>query len=116
MSVQATTVLASSARTTSGNSTTVTVPDWSPADPRSVSVYQNVTAQSGTTPTLDMQVQWSPDGTTWYSASDTFTQVAAATGTAVKQFAVKAPYWRLSYTIAGTTPSYTFDVKAVYQA
>ena len=112
------TILSSAARTATGQSASVTVPDWQPADPRSVSIFVNVTAQSGTTPTLDIAVQWSVDGTNWYpvdGTADSISQYAAVTGLKAKQFTVKGPYYRISYVIAGTTPSYTFDVKAAYQ-
>lgn len=104
-------ILTSAARTTSGNSTTCTAADKH----KYLNVFLNVTAQSGTTPTLDLQIQWSLDGNTWFSVSDTFTQVGAVTGQFFKQFIVKAPYYRALYTIGGTTPSYTFTVDATLQ-
>jgi hypothetical protein len=73
----------------------------------------NVSAASGTTPTLDLTVEWSPDGgTTWYKADtpDAFTQITAAKQV-VKSFTLKGTSYRVVWTIGGTTPSFTFDVK-----
>ncbi len=101
-------VLASAARTTSGNATV------SGADTGdTLSLQVDVTAASGTTPTLDISVQWSMDGTIWSPAAtpDTFTQITAVTSV-VKTFQVKAPNFRVVYAIGGTTPSFTFSVRS----
>lgn len=72
-----------------------------------------VTAVSGTTPTLVCEVEWSFDGTTFSQSdpADVFTQVTTAVRR-VKLFKVKAPFYRIAYTIGGTTPSFTFTAKA----
>jgi hypothetical protein len=77
-----------------------------------VNIAVAVTAHSGTTPTLDLSVEWSNDGSTWFSAqaADTFTQVTTTDSNFVKQFVCKAPQFRVKWTIAGTTPSYTFSI------
>lgn len=94
------------ARTTSGQSDPVTV------DPRAarIALAVDVTAVSGTSPTMDLAVEWSFDGNTWFPAdsADSFTQITAA-AKAVKSFAPKASQARLVWTIAGTTPSFTFS-------
>lgn len=103
-----TTVIASAARTTSGQSASLQC-----GQVPVISLLVNVTAASGTTPTLDITVQWSPDGgATWASADpvDSFTQITAA-GNVAKRFAVKANVYRIVYTIGGTTPSFTFSVR-----
>jgi hypothetical protein len=100
---------ASSARTASGNGTTLAVPVGD------VSFALDVTVVSGTTPTLDVKVQWSHDaGTTWFDADtpDTFAQITAAKKT-IKLFAAKAPHARIVWTIAGTTPSFTFAAHVI---
>jgi hypothetical protein len=101
----------SAARTTSGNSGTASV--QVPANVDTVSVLANVTAASGTTPSLVLSVQWSNDGTTWATADppDTFTAITAA-GVVVKAFPVRAAVIRLAWTITGTTPSFTFSADA----
>lgn len=76
--------------------------------PNNLSIILNVTAASGTTPSLTVEVQWSNDGTTFFSAStpDAFTAITAV-GTALKPFQVKGRFARLKYTVTGTTPSFT---------
>lgn len=77
-----------------------------------VSLFVNCTAVSGTSPSMTLSVQWSNDGVTWADAdgtADTFAAITAAKNT-VKQFIVKGPLYRVTYTITGTTPSFTFGV------
>lgn len=105
-------IVTSAARTTSSNSSTLVVADRH----KYLNVFVNVTAQSGTTPTMDLRIDWSLDGTTWYNVADTFTQIGAVTGAFFKQLIVKAPYYRLVWTLGGTTPSYTFTSDATLQA
>ena len=69
-----------------------------------------VTAVSGTSPSCTFSVQFSEDGTDWAApASNSFTAITAA-GNAAMQFTALAPYWRLVWTITGTSPSFTFNV------
>jgi hypothetical protein len=79
--------------------------------PQYLSVLIRVTAVSGTTPSLTVEVQWSNDGTNFVSATtaDNFTAITAV-GTALKQFNIKGRYARLKYTITGTTPTETVDI------
>ena len=69
----------------------------------------DVTAASGTTPTLDITIQESIDKVNWYSLG-TFTQATGVTNEQ-KKFADPAPYIRGLWTIGGTTPSFTFTLK-----
>ena len=83
----------------------------------------NVTAISGTSPTLIAKLQYSPDGgTTWIDYTNKpVTATISATGqttlivcpgvTEVANSAVSLPLpriVRMHYTIGGTTPSFTF--------
>ena len=100
-------VVASAARTTTGTSSALDAPEG--AD---LVLSASVTAASGTTPTLDLSVEWSSDGgTTWYTAdpADTITQFTAAAAR-VKRFTAKGTEYRVRWTIGGTTPSFTFAV------
>lgn len=112
------TLLASAARTASGNGSAVS----------GMSKYTKfafelvVSAAAGTTPTLDVKVQHSIDGgTTWFDLV-TFAQKTAA-GSELKMEAdvegataeVYGDDFRVTYTIGGTTPSFTFYVKAAAQ-
>lgn len=68
----------------------------------------DVTAASGTSPTLDVAVETSYDGSTWRSVA-AFAQKTAA-GTERKSFSGCDRFVRITYTIGGTTPSFTFSV------
>jgi hypothetical protein len=77
-----------------------------------VGILYRVSAASGTSPTLDLSVEWSGDGTNFVPAdgtADTFAQ-QTTTGGAAKSFTVKGLYYRVKWTITGTTPSFTFAV------
>lgn len=80
-----------------------------------VSVFVDVTAVAGVTPTLNLSVAWSLDGVN-FSAGET--PVAFASITTAKrthlQVASRAPFCRLAWTIGGTTPSFTFSADAAY--
>jgi len=130
-SAKPSTGVASAARTASGNSRTTPV-NVSGFD--SFAAFLNVTAVSGTTPTLDVFAQASNDGgTTWFDVpydQQLTTNAAAADQTAgtnkrnisgaasitaaAKTVAVfrNAGYGLVSFfwVIGGTTPSFTFDV------
>jgi hypothetical protein len=79
-----------------------------------LAVMLDVTAVSGTTPNMTVSVQWSNDGSTWFTAdpADTFTALTAA-GKVTKLFTIKGLYARLSYAITGTTPSFTFAAYSI---
>jgi hypothetical protein len=68
-----------------------------------------VTAASGTTPTLDVKLQTSGDGTTWDDVASFPQQTTTQTGR-YKVFGPLGTYVRWVWTIAGTTPSFTFAV------
>lgn len=104
--MKATTIVASAARTASGNGDAVAT------NANQINLLVNVTAVAGTTPTLDLKLQYSHDGgTSWADAeaADTFTQITAAKVVA-KRFDVKGPHYRVVWTIGGTTPSFTFTI------
>jgi hypothetical protein len=109
----------SSARTASGTGVTFTNHNGG-----AVSFWLNVTAVSGTTPTMTARLQWSPDnGTTWLDMDTTNLQTVSITATgnftlhvgrglpvtANRSANLPAPrLMRLAWTIGGTTPSFTF--------
>jgi hypothetical protein len=97
-------IVPSAARTTSGNSGAVAVHGASV-----IAVGVNVTAVSGTTPSLALSVEWSFDGVN-FGAGETPVTLAAITATknTSKRVDVAGPYYRLVWTITGTTPSFTF--------
>ena len=94
----------SAARTATANGSVVE----DTAHRRTLALALVITAASGTNPTLDVTVQTSRDGSTWYTAG-TFTQ-ATTTGTQRKVFALDR-YVRAQWTIAAdANPSFTFSL------
>lgn len=107
-------VVPSGAQTASGNSGLLVVGGpVTQGEPNYLSLMVNTTAATGTTPSMTLTVQWSMDaGTSWADAdgtADTFAAITA-TGAKIKQFQMKAPFYRISWAITGTTPSFTFSI------
>ncbi len=109
MSRATATILASAARTATGQSTAFAV-----GGGETLAVLVDVTAVAGTSPSMTVNVEWSHDGASWFVSdpADAFTAITAA-GKTVKSFTVKGLVARLNYTIAGTGPSFTFAATAV---
>ena len=99
-----TTLASSAARTATGTGAAVEV-----ADRGSVRLLLDVTAASGTTPTLDVTIETSYDGSTGWTSLGTFTQKTAVSSQR-KNFGGADRFVRASWTIGGTTPSFTFSV------
>ena len=98
------TALASAARTTSGTVDLGAIPGES----SELIVYLDATVVSGTTPSITVTYQSSPDGISF------FDNVVGTAMTAVSKTMIKVPtttgkFGRLSYAITGTTPSFTFS-------
>ena len=72
--------------------------------------FLNITAASGTSPTLDIKFQDSADNSTWVDvASGAFSQ-KTTTGASSLVLSNVGPYLRAVQTVGGTTPSFTFDL------
>lgn len=102
------------AQTTSANSGTLVLGgDTQFASAEWLSLVVDVTAVSGTTPSLAVTLEWSLDGTTWATTDPTPDGFAAitTTGAKIKRFPVLANYYRVVWAITGTTPSFTFSVR-----
>jgi len=69
----------------------------------------HVTAASGTTPSLAMVVQHSTNNSTWTTLG-TFTTLTSTGSQALQVTGTVNRYVRLSYTITGTSPSFTTQV------
>lgn len=69
----------------------------------------NVTAASGTNPTLTVQMQTSPDNATWTNLGAAFTQATGVTSQS-QIFSGVDRFIRAVSTLGGTTPSFTFSV------
>lgn len=85
--------------------------------------YINVTAASGTLPTLDLALQgYDPASNTWNTLAS-LAQKTTADGMTVKIvypnasgaiYQVLPPAYRWQYTIGGTLPSFTFSIGVAY--
>lgn len=102
-------IVASAARTTSDNSGVIGLFDRGEV----VSLLIDVTAASGTGPTLDLEVEWSQDGGTTFAKADppdSFAQITAVKKV-TEQFQAKGDMYRVVWTIGGTGPSFTFSIR-----
>ena len=99
------TLAASAARTTSGNGTASA--GWGGVS--RVRAQLDVTAASGTTPTLDVVLEDTIDGTNYLTVG-TFTQKTATGREAINVTNPFTDNLRARWTVAGTTPSFTFSV------
>lgn len=106
------TLSASGAKVASGAATAVT----GLAAANNLVIQLEVTAASGTTPTLDVIVQDTVDGTNYYTIA-TFAQ---KTGTGTEVIRLATPFTdtlKVSWTIGAiANPSFTFSVKAFADA
>lgn len=96
--------VASAARTTTGNGTA-----FDTANIDSVNATLVISAASGTSPTLDLVLQTTADGTNYYTAGSFPQQTTTNTGIA-RVIGDLGTLSRWQWTIAGTTPSFTFSV------
>lgn len=94
----------SAARTTSGDSGTLDSNGFGMAV-----FFINITAVSGTTPTMQISFDVSEDGSNWSELIKTV-RFTAATTYREQRISLSAKYYRYRWTIAGTTPSFTFSM------
>ena len=102
-------LLTLAARTTSG---TAAIPaDFSDED--DFRVHIRVTAVSGTTPALTVSLQDSLDGgANWATVASSASLSTVSVHTlSLARTTPHGPMLRLSWTITGTTPSFTFETK-----
>jgi hypothetical protein len=102
------TVVASAARTANGVSAAYGLGQVAGGN---VNLEIEVTAVSGTSPSMALTVLWSEDGVNFGAndgTADTFAAITAV-GNVVKNVPVRAPYMQLSWVLTGTTPSFTFS-------
>lgn len=104
-------VVTSAARTVTGNSGEID--GFNAAS--TLRAQLDVTAASGTTPTLDVVIQDSLDGTNWNTIG-TFAQKVTTGREVINITTPFANRVRVLWTIAGTGPSFTFAVIVVSQA
>ncbi len=96
---------ASATQTASGTGTAFNV-----AGAKKLDATLTISARSGTTPTLDVALETTVDGTNWYTVA-AFPQ-KNATGSDARAFGTLGKQCRWKWTITGTTPSFTFAITA----
>ena len=99
------TLLASGVRTATAAGTAIT----GFAAARQLVLQLQVTAASGTLPTLDVVIQDTVDGTN-YQTIATFAQKTGVSREVIRLTSAFTDNLRVNYEIGGTTPSFTFNV------
>lgn len=74
-----------------------------------VSFTVNITAASGSSPTLSINIQESDDQSNWISIATTNTFTGVSTQN-MRGLPLSSRYYRYVYTITGSTPSFTFSI------
>lgn len=97
-------LVGSAARTATGTGDTAEMGEMS-----TMRLKLDVTAASGTAPTLDVIVETSPDGAANWQTVATFAQKTAVSSE-LNVFPGCDRFVRAKWTIAGTTPSFTFSL------
>lgn len=101
----------SAARTVSGNSEWFDNPNGD-----ALLSFLNVTAASGTTPTLNVKIQGEdPNDGAAYDVGSVHAQLTAAGRNTLMLLPISSflpARWRYAWTIGGTTPSFTFSLSA----
>lgn len=101
-------ILASAARTTSSNTPTFTIPRGA-----NIRLLLAVTAVSGTSPSLTVSLQGQTEPGNWVDLTSIAAFTAVGNATALIQVAPRN--CRITWTITGTTPSFTFDASIVIE-
>jgi hypothetical protein len=103
--------VASAARTTTANGTAF---DTTSIDELEATLV--ITAVTGTNPTMDVTLETSLDGTTFYAVPTAFPQQTATTTGVGRVFDGLSASSRWKWTIGGTaTPTFTFSISATEQ-
>lgn len=101
------TLVPSAARTASGDSGKLN--GWGSA--KTIRAQLEVTAASGTSPTLDVVIEDTLDGVNWNDVGS-FTQKTAAGRQVIDITVPFSETLRIRWTIGGTSPSFTFSLAA----
>lgn len=83
-------------------------------DTKRVEMFLNVKTVTGTTPTLDVVPQFSPDGENWFD-STAFAQATAATKEVIESVSKVGMSVRFKMTVGSSAadPDFTFDISAI---
>lgn len=98
------TALASAARTASGTADIGAIP----GEQTELLVYVDVTAVSGTSPSMTVTYQSSHDNSTFFDNTSGIA-ITAAGRQLIKIPTTTGKFGRISFAISGTTPSFTFS-------
>lgn len=102
-------LLPSAARTTGGQGDSFDLGEYNNAI-----IYLDITAAGGTSPTLDVKLQTSHDGQTWFDLPNGAFSQKTGTGKDVLQVGSNfGRYVRVDFAIGGSSPSFTFTINAV---
>lgn len=99
-------IVTSAARTATGDSTLLT--GYGPA--KVIRAQLDVTAVAGTTPTLDVVIEDTVDGTN-FNTIGTFAQKTTSGREVINITVPFSDRLRIRWTVGGVTPSFTFSVK-----
>jgi hypothetical protein len=102
------TLLSSSIVTTNGNTADINVGNY-----KEGIFFLNVTAVSGTSPTLDVSIQSKDPVSGVYFTIANFTQVTDITSQSICITSCMGSIIRVQYKVGGTNPSFTFSVGGV---
>jgi hypothetical protein len=73
--------------------------------------FLNVTAHAGTSPTLDVSFEFSPDGVNWMASGDAFAQVTETNAMILKRLTANfGQFVRAKMVTAGTNPAYNLSL------
>ncbi len=106
---QTLTIQASGAVTTGGNSASHVVDRFSQGI-----LFLDVTAVSGTSPSMTLTIETSADGATWFDSGQSFTAVTAV-GKQIIRLNGFGGYLRIVRGVTGTTPSITYSLLGVFK-
>jgi hypothetical protein len=96
-----------------GSGTHVSGPIGNAGQATAVLLMVHCTAASGTSPTLNVSLQDSADGVSWAAVANSGTTQLTAAGNAVAAAVAPRNFVRVTATVAGTTPSFTFSASVL---
>lgn len=88
-------------------------PISNPGAAADVVLFVHVTAATGTTPTLAIAIEQSADNSTYNAVTGATGANITAAGTQTINARITQPYVRVTSTIGGTTPAFTYRVLAL---
>lgn len=91
-----------------GTGTHLSGPISAPGVAQDVVLLVHCTAASGTTPTLNVSLEESNDSSSWSAVSNSGVTQLTAAGNAMSNAVLTKQYARVTATVGGTTPSFTF--------